>query len=113
MARIQLFLTTDPAVRRIMRLARSSISLRPFPPFPSCFQIRPRCYLSFIPVCSIFTFYAHLMEMRRPILASEMVGLSGTRLKQDREMERDANSIGRASRFQEMRTMFDTEPIAA
>src|SRR5258708_183932 len=42
-----------------------------------------------------------------------MVGWLKTRLKQDRQVERDAHSSSRTFRFEEMRTMFDNEPIAA
>src|SRR5713101_4315714 len=53
------------------------------------------------------------MEARRPSHASETVGWPETRLKPGRQVERDAHSSSRVFRFEEMRTMFANEPIAA
>src|SRR5260370_28174025 len=88
MARIAAFShSADLAVQRMRWSARFRGSLRPFPLF-SC--LVPRCNPSFVQVCSVFTFYAHPMEARRPTQASELVGWPATRLNQDRQVERDA-----------------------
>src|SRR5205807_2435642 len=42
-----------------------------------------------------------------------MIGWLETRLKPVRQVERDAHTSRRTSRFEEMRTMFENDPIAA
>src|SRR5260370_21359759 len=87
MARIAAFShSADLAVQRMRWSARFRGSLRPFPLF-SC--LVPRCNPSFLQACSVFTFYAHPMEARRPTQASDFVGWPATRLNPASQAEQD------------------------